>query len=201
MPLIDRLQSRLAHPFDAGQEDGDHRLNPGTRDQLAAGALRDAAVLIGVVAHQAGPTVILTRRSETLRKHTGQVAFPGGVIDAGDADAAQAALREAEEEIGLPRGLPMPIGQMPDYLTGSGFRIRPVVALLEPGFTLTPNPDEVDEAFEVPLAFLIDPANHQRASRVWQGRERFYYEIPYGRHHIWGVTAGIIRALYERVYA
>jgi 8-oxo-dGTP pyrophosphatase MutT (NUDIX family) len=178
--------------------DGDFHLNPGVRDAMLVQSYRDAAVLIAIT-DEDQPQVILTRRSEALRKHTGQVAFPGGAIDDNDADAAAAALREAEEEIGLPRKLPKPVGLLPDYLTGSGFRIKPVVALVPAAPVLTINRNEVDEAFEVPLAFLMDPANHQRASRFWNGAERHYFEINHGGHHIWGVTAGIIHALHRQV--
>jgi 8-oxo-dGTP pyrophosphatase MutT (NUDIX family) len=198
--LLGILRAGLESPFDPAMEDGDFKLNPGTRDLLVRPGLRDAAVLIAVTDVLCDPHVILTRRSANLRKHTGQIAFPGGGIDATDAGPVAAALREADEEIGLPRDLPQPLGIMPDYITGSGYRIRPVVALVPTGIALTPNPDEVEEAFHVPLAFLVDPANHIRASREWQGHERFYYEMPYGPHMIWGVTAGIIRALYERVF-
>jgi 8-oxo-dGTP pyrophosphatase MutT (NUDIX family) len=167
---------------------------------LVRPGLRDAAVLVPIVLHEGGAALILTRRSASLRKHTSQIAFPGGAIDPEDKGPVDAALREAEEEIGLPRGLPEPLGVMPDYITGSGYRVRPVVALVPPGIALKPNPDEVEQAFEVPLAHVMDPANHIRSSREWMGRERFYYEMPYEGHHIWGVTAGIIRAFYERVY-
>jgi 8-oxo-dGTP pyrophosphatase MutT (NUDIX family) len=199
--LLDVLSAGFATPFATGAEDGDYVLNPGARDALLGQNLRDAAVLIPIVQHVAGPGVILTVRSANLRKHTSQIAFPGGGIDAGDASASDAALREAEEEIGLARHIPQVVGQLPDYVTGSGFRIKPIVALLPPELNLAINPDEVADVFEVPLAFLMNPQNHIRTSREWQGIERFYYEIPYRQHHIWGVTAGIIRALYERVYA
>jgi 8-oxo-dGTP pyrophosphatase MutT (NUDIX family) len=194
------LCSGFARPFDPALEDGDFRLNPGTRDLLVRPGLRDAAVLIAVTDDATEPRVILTKRSANLRKHTGQIAFPGGGIDADDDGPVAAALREAEEEIGLPRAVPRPLGILPDYITGSGYRVRPVVALVPGGIALRPNPDEVEDAFHVPLSFMVNPANHLRASRVWQGHERFYYEMPYGPHMIWGVTAGIIRALYERVF-
>lgn len=198
---LETLNLRFAEPFSHDAEDGDYILNPGARDVLRGQNLRDAAVLIPIVSHEIGPSVILTLRSANLRKHTGQVAFPGGAIDAGDLTAVDAALREAEEEIGLSRHVPKVIGQLPDYVSGSGFRIKPIVALVPPQQPLKINPDEVAEVFEVPLAFLMDPDNHIHASREWQGVERFYYEIPFQPHRIWGVTAGIIRAFYERVYA
>ena len=199
--MLDILHERMVRAFGNDQEDGDFILNPLARDALRGQNLRDAAVLIPIVQHVHGPSVILTLRSANLRKHTGQIAFPGGAIDASDGSAIEAALRETEEEIGLARNVPNVIGQMPDYITGSGFRIKPVVALVPPGHELKINTDEVEEAFEVPLAFLMNPQNHLRASRQWQGIERFYYEMPYERHRIWGITAGIIRALYERVFA
>jgi 8-oxo-dGTP pyrophosphatase MutT (NUDIX family) len=199
--LIDSIRAGFSKPFANDAEDGDYSLNPTARDALRNQNLRDAAVLIAIVQHAGAPSIILTQRSAHLRKHTGQIAFPGGVIDASDLSAIDAALRETEEEIGLPRNVPQTIGQLPDYVSGSGFRIKPVVALVPSGQKLNINTDEVEEAFEVPLAFLMNPENHIRASREWQGVERFYYEIPYGRHRIWGVTAGIIRAFYERVLA
>jgi len=146
-------------------------------------------------------TVLLTKRTEKLRSHSGQIAFPGGRIDPEDATPEHAALREAEEEIGLDATFIEVIGRMPDYLTGSGYRIAPVLATVRPGFLLTINEDEVDDAFEVPLRFLMDPANHRRESRMWQERERFFYTMPHGERYIWGVTAGILRTLYERLYA
>lgn len=185
-----------------GPEDyGDHGLNPDMKSLIMRPNLRDAAVLIPVVGHADGASVILTQRAEALRNHSGQVAFPGGRIDPEDASAEAAALREAEEEIGLDRRAVEIVGRMPDYSTGSGYRIAPVLAVVRPGFVLTINPDEVDAAFEVPLSFLMDPANHRRESRMWNDRERFYYTMPFGERFIWGVTAGIIRTLYERLYA
>ena len=198
--MLDVLSAGFLEPFAADAEDGDYILNPNARDALRGQNLRDAAVLIAIVQHPENPAVIFTKRSENLRQHTGQIAFPGGAIDAGEA-AVEAALREAEEEIGLPRNVPQVIGQLPDYVSGSGFRIKPIVALVQPGQSFKINPNEVAEVFEVPLAFLINPENHIRSSREWQGVERFYYEMPYEKHRIWGVTAGIIRAFYERVFA
>jgi 8-oxo-dGTP pyrophosphatase MutT (NUDIX family) len=182
------------------EEFGDHRLNPDMRDLIVRPGLRDAAVLIPVVDHGDGATVILTQRAEQMRSHSGQIAFPGGKIDAEDPSPEEAALREADEEIGLDGGHVDVIGRLPDYVSGSGYRIAPVLSIVRPGFALTINPDEVDTAFEVPLAFLMDPANHHRQSRVWNDRERFFYEMPFGERYIWGVTAGIIRTLYESLY-
>jgi 8-oxo-dGTP pyrophosphatase MutT (NUDIX family) len=164
------------------------------------GTPRDAAVLMPVVDHRPDPAVLLTRRTDTLASHAGQIAFPGGKIDPGDADPVACALREAEEEIGLAPDAVSLLGCLPPFLTGTGFRIFPVLARIEPDYGLRLNAAEVAEAFEVPLAFLMDAANHRRASRLVGGVERQFYEMPFDRHHIWGATAGIIRALYERIY-
>lgn len=180
---------------------GDHRFNPGHPRLAAQGQLRDAAVLIPVVDRGAEATVLLTRRAEKLRNHSGQVAFPGGTIDATDLTPESAALRETMEEIGLGEEFIEVVGHLPDYLSGSGYRVAPVLGIVRPGFSLSLNPDEVDEAFEVPLRFLMEPANHRRNSRVWNDLEWFFYEMPYDGQHIWGMTAGIIHTLYERLYA
>jgi 8-oxo-dGTP pyrophosphatase MutT (NUDIX family) len=184
----------------AGDDFGDHRFNPGHPRLKLAKALRDAAVLIPVIDHGPNTTVLLTKRAEKLRNHSGQVAFPGGTIDPTDSSPEAAALRETFEEIGLDEEHIEVIGRMPDYVAGSGYRIAPVLGIVRPGFSLRLNPDEVDTAFEVPLRFLMDPANHARDSRMWNDLEWFFYEMPYGGQRIWGVTAGIIRTLYERLY-
>jgi 8-oxo-dGTP pyrophosphatase MutT (NUDIX family) len=182
----------------AHAEAGDHILNP----DLAAvpASYRDAAVLIPVVARLPEATVILTLRTAHLPSHAGQIAFPGGKIDSDDAGPAAAALRESEEEIGLSRDRVTIIGELAPYLSRTGYRIVPILGRVEPGYTLTPNPEEVADVFEVPLAFLMDPANHRRATRTFYGKERAFYEIPYAERYIWGVSAGIIRGLYEQVY-
>ena len=180
---------------------GDHSLNPDLRDVIVNQGLREAAVLIPVVDRRDGASVILTKRTEKLRSHSGQIAFPGGRLDATDPTPEYAALRETEEEIGLSPSFVEVVGRMPDYVSGSGFRIAPILSVVRPDFRLRINPDEVDDAFEVPLSFLMDPANHNRGSRIWEEKERYYYTMPFGERHIWGVTAGIIRTLYERLYA
>ncbi|SHF14166.1 ADP-ribose pyrophosphatase YjhB, NUDIX family [Kaistia soli DSM 19436] len=159
-----------------------------------------AAVLIPIVAREA-PTVLMTRRTTRLRKHAGQISFPGGQIDPGDAGVAEAAMREAEEEVGLDPRLVQPIGRLDPYIAPTGYHITPVVARVDPALQLRLNPDEVEAAFEVPLAFLMTPENHRRGSREWDGARHFFYEMPYDEHYIWGITAGIIRGLYERVFA
>jgi 8-oxo-dGTP pyrophosphatase MutT (NUDIX family) len=156
--------------------------------------------LIPVVDHGDEATMILTKRADRLKSHSGQVAFPGGGIDPTDASPEAAALRETAEEIGLSEKHIEVIGRMPDYVSGSGYRIAPVLAIVRPGFELSINEHEVDAAFEVPLRFLMDPVNHRQDSRIWGDREWFYYDMPYGGQRIWGVTAGIIRTLYERLY-
>lgn len=180
---------------------GDHILNPSVRLSGEGIRLKDAAVLVPVIDDGDEARVIFTQRTKTLRNHSGQISFPGGGIDAQDRSPEEAALRETEEEIGMSRRFIETVGRMPDYISGTGFRIKPVLAVVRPGFTLTPNPAEVDEVFEVPLSFLMNPANHSRGSRMFQGRERFFYEMPYGERYIWGITAGIVRSIYERFYS
>jgi 8-oxo-dGTP pyrophosphatase MutT (NUDIX family) len=162
--------------------------------------IRPAAVLIAVIDHPQ-PTVLLTQRSAHLNDHAGQISFPGGKIDKTDDSPLETALRETEEEVGLDREFVEPVGYLDLYGTSFGFRILPTVARVRPGFTLRINPSEVDAAFEVPLAFLMNPANHQLHSKEFRGVERFYYAMPYGERYIWGATAGILRVLYDRIFA
>ncbi|MEA2990928.1 MAG: hypothetical protein QOG83_3639 [Alphaproteobacteria bacterium] len=178
---------------------GDLDLDPALWLQAGVSATRPAAVLVPVV-DRPEPAVLLTLRTADLPSHPGQIAFPGGKIEAGDASPLAAALREADEEIGLDRGLVDPIGYLDLYLTFSGFRILPAVARVDPGYKVTPNRTEVDDVFEVPLAFLMDAQNHALHSRDWKGVIRRYYAMPFGERYIWGVTAGILRNLYERIY-
>ena len=160
--------------------------------------IRPAAVLIPIVDHPE-PTVLLTQRSPHLADHAGQIAFPGGKIEAADATPRDTALREAEEEIGLNRRFVEPLGYLGVYGTSFGFRILPTVALVKPGFSLQINHSEVDDTFEVPLSFLMNPQNHQIHSREFRGMERSYYAMPFAERYIWGATAGILRVLYERI--
>jgi 8-oxo-dGTP pyrophosphatase MutT (NUDIX family) len=178
---------------------GDLDLDPAAWQRAGVVASRPAAVLVAVVDHPM-PSVILTVRTADLATHAGQIAFPGGKIDPHDESPLGAALREAEEEIGLPSALVEPLGYLDLYLTFSGFRILPTVARVAPGYALDLNKSEVSEAFEVPLAFLMGPENHHRHSRDWKGITRHYYAMPYEDRYIWGVTAGILRNLYERIY-
>ena len=197
--FFERARDRL-RPLDAGRGAGDNGrvINPEYVPPRGF-VTREAAVLIPVVERDTA-TVLMTRRTMQLRKHPGQIAFPGGKIDPTDASAAAAALREAQEEIGLDPGLVEPIGRLDPYIAGTGYRITAIVARVAPDHRLLLNPDEVDAAFEVPLSFLMSPRNHQTITREFDGVRHLLYEMPYDQHHIWGVTAGIIRGLYERLY-
>lgn len=183
-----------------GDHPSDYDLNREIDPARGAGlaALLPAAVLVPIM-NRDPMTVLLTERTTHLQAHAGQIAFPGGKIEPGE-DALEAALREAEEEVGLPRTAVEPLGYLEPYRTGTGFSIVPVVALVTPGFALTPDPHEVADAFEVPLAFLMDAANHRIESRLWSGAERRFYAMPYEQRYIWGATAGIIRTLYRRLF-
>jgi 8-oxo-dGTP pyrophosphatase MutT (NUDIX family) len=162
-------------------------------------SLTPAAVLFPIVLRDDGHTVLLTQRTAHLRDHAGQISFPGGRVEERDRTPIETALRETEEEIGLSRERIEIVGFLPEYRTGTGFRVTPVVALVRPPFDLQPDPFEVAEIFEVPLAFLIDPANHQQHSLHYRGALRHYFAMPYGEYFIWGATAGMIRSLSERL--
>ena len=204
--FFDRARARLDLRVPPGLTDlsvpvtrGDLDLDPEMWERAGVSATKPAAVLVPVV-DRPDPGVILTVRTSELPSHAGQIAFPGGKIDNADAGPLAAALREAQEEIGLPARLIEPIGYLDVYLTFSGFRILPVVARVEPDYKLVLNAAEVADAFEVPLAFLMGPENHQRHTRDWKGIRREYYAMPYQERYIWGVTAGILRNMYERIY-
>ena len=194
------LAERLYEALHSGTSDevvlltGDHReLNPAPDPTLVR-----AAVLVAVT-DRAEPGVILTRRTDTLSRHAGQVAFPGGRIDPGDADAVAAALREAEEEIALPRSAVTIIGTADHYRTVTNFEVTPVIGVVPPDLVFKPSAGEVAEVFEVPLGFVLDSANHIEATSEFQGRNRHYYEISWGRHRIWGATAAMIVNLSRRL--
>lgn len=176
---------------------GDHDaiVEDGAIDQ----ALTPAAVLFPIVLHAVQPTVLLTQRTDHLRDHAGQISFPGGRIEPNDEGPMHAALREAEEEIGLSPQHVEVVGYLPDYRTSTGFRVTPVVAFVTPPFELRLDPFEVADAFEVPLAFLLDPANHQEHQIHWRGALRRYHAMPYGERFIWGATAGMILSLWRRL--
>jgi 8-oxo-dGTP pyrophosphatase MutT (NUDIX family) len=196
--LVLEVPPALTDPQAKGAR-GDLDLNPSMWEIAGVSATKPAAVLVPII-DRPEPTVLFTLRTQELTSHAGQVAFPGGKIDPGDESPVAAALREAREEIGLSPMLIEPLGYLDLYLTLSGFRILPTVARVKPDFELTLNPWEVVETFEVPLAFLMTPANQQRRSREWKGIQREYYAIPFGDRYIWGITAGIVRNLYDRIY-
>jgi 8-oxo-dGTP pyrophosphatase MutT (NUDIX family) len=201
-----RSRERLNLKVPAGLNDasitpqrGDHDADPVMLKIAEVRPIRPAAVLVPIVDHPE-PTVLLTQRAQHLPDHAGQVSFPGGKIDKSDDNPLASALREADEEIGLDKAHVEPLGYLDLYMTTLGYRIVPVVARVKPGFTLKLNTSEVDNAFEVPLAFLMDQANVQRHARDWQGLTRHYYAITFSERYIWGVTAGILRNLHERIY-
>lgn len=198
-----RRIAAIGDSVDDQGEYGDHRWNPEhpRLQDLWKLKLRDAAVLIPVVERANGASLILTRRSDALRDHSGQVAFPGGRIDKTDPDAIFTALRETDEEIGVRPDEIEIIGRMPVYVSGSGFSITPVIGVVQPDYELDINEDEVAAVFEAPLSFLMNPDNQTQGSREFEGRLWKYYDMPYGGQRIWGVTAGIIRSFYERFYA
>lgn len=186
------LSDALANPR------GDHTLDDGP--PAIPLDPKPAAVLVPVVMHPDEPSLLLTERAAGLRQHSGQIAFPGGRVDPEDGSPLEAACREAAEEIGLERRHIRPLGYLDAYLSTTNYLVTPVVAEVAPGYALSLNPHEVADAFEVPLRFLMDGANHQLHSREWKGRLRRYYAMLHGERYIWGVTAGIIRNLYERLY-
>ena len=201
-----RVRQRLTLDVPAGLTDasvtparGDHDADPVMRKIAEVRPIRPAAVLVPIIDHPE-PTVLLTQRAQHLPDHAGQVSFPGGKIEKGDVNPCASALRETMEETGIDRTHIEPMGYLDLYMTTLGYRIVPVIARVKPGFHLRLNKAEVDATFEVPLAFLMDQTNVQRHSREWQGLTRHYYAITFGERYIWGVTAGILRNLYDRIY-
>jgi 8-oxo-dGTP pyrophosphatase MutT (NUDIX family) len=187
---------RLKHPPPSADRlvQGDHHLNPG----MAVGAaLTPAAVLVPLVTRPAGLTTLFTQRTGNLAHHAGQISFPGGHAQPEDETPEETALRETEEEIGLARRHVEIVGRLAEYVTRTGFRVTPVVGVVAPPFDLAPDPREVAEVFEVPLDFLLDPANHQRHSRAFEGTVRQFYAMPYRDYYIWGATAGMLMNLYH----
>lgn len=195
--LADQLHIALSRPGD-GSSDFD--LNPDTI--LPEGRkLRDAGVLVPISVSTGRPRLILTKRSSALKHHPGQIAFPGGKKDEQDPDVAATALREANEEIGLPASLPTVVGTLPPHEVVTGFKVTPVVALIERDFAFRPEPGEVEEAFTVPLEHVLDPANYVVESRIWRGTRRYYFTVPFGPYYIWGATARMLRGLAARMEA
>lgn len=187
--------------LDAPPTRGDHDLNPGSAPGMFGDRKQPAAVLIGLQPRRDGMDVLLTRRTAHLKSHAGQIAFPGGKVDATDTGPGAAALREAHEEVGLPLNAAETLGYLDLYETGTGYRVVPLVAFIDPDFEPVPEPGEVELAFHAPLAFLMNPANHARHHREFRGMRRYFYAIEYGEHYIWGATAGILRNLHDRVFA
>ena len=178
----------------------DWDLNPEFVDDLAVMAPpRPAAVLIPIVLRET-LSVMLTQRAHDMPSHPGQISFPGGKVEKVDATPVDCALREAHEEVGLDAGFIEPLGYLDSYRTGTGFQINPVVALVRPGFTAKIDSREVVEVFEVPLAFLMDEANHKKDTRSWRGRERHFYAMPYEDRYIWGATAGMLKNMQQRLF-
>jgi len=201
MPLsLDDIQDALALAPLGDRSDFD--LDPEHRARaLGIHARRPAAVLCGLRPQGEGYSVVLTLRAKHLKRHAGQVAFPGGRIDDDDPSPEAAALREAEEEIGLDPGRVEIIGALDTYLTSTGYQVTPFVARIEPDWRARPDPSEVDTVFEPPLDFLMDPKNRQRHHREVQGRRRYYYAMPWQGHYIWGATAGMLKGLSDRLVA
>ena len=199
MRLSRKIAERLARQCDPSRLGrSDYDLNPEVRPE-PSGKLRAAAVLVPLVDRPAELTVLLTRRTEHLAAHPGQISFPGGRLENHDAGAEAAALRETEEETGIGPGLVEVIGQLDNYETVTGYRVTPIVGIVQPDFVLAPDSFEVAEVFEVPFGFLMDPANHQRHSGWRNGQRRYWYAMPYGDYYIWGATAGMLVNLYHRV--
>jgi len=182
------LLQRLAQPA----PDDARGMSDGSRLPGREGPPREAAVLVPLVNREAGLTLLLTQRSADLPDHPGQIAFPGGRVDPGDASHAAAALREATEETGLPPDRVHVLGELATYETVTGYRVTPVVGWVEPPFAIAANPVEVADVFEVPLSFILDPANQQRHFRMQGERRRDFWAIPYGERYIWGATAAML---------
>ena len=198
--MIEHLDPLHDHAVEGGQRRSDFDLNPEGWASEPDQPLTPAAVLIGLVQREEGFNVLLTRRSDNMRSHTGQVALPGGRQDEGERPW-ETALREAHEEVGLEPHFVHLLGLSTPYETGSGYLITPVVGFVRAGFTLTANPHEVADIFETPFGFLMDPTNHQeRTAELPEGGSRRFYAMTHADQYIWGATAGILRALYDRLY-
>ncbi len=190
---IEHIRSQLTRAASAASGD----FNGDAKDLVLTRPPTPAAVLVPLVMRDEAPSVLLTRRTDHLHHHPGQISFPGGRVEAGDRSPVHTALRETEEEIGLADRHVELLGALPDYLTGTGFRVTPVVGLVHPPFDLRLDAFEVAEAFEVPLAHFLDPRNHEEHSIMHEGRLRRFHAMPYHGYFIWGATAGIIMSLYR----
>lgn len=194
------LESRI----DAGGDDpsgrSDFELNPELETLSDAEHRQPAAVLIPVVERERQASILFTQRTDEMPTHAGQISFPGGKMDAGDANVVETALREAREEIGLEAEFIDTIGFLDDYITSTGYRISPLVAVIRQGYSITPDHNEVADVFDVPLSFLMNAQNHEMHEREWRGAQRKFYAMPYGNRFIWGATAGMLRNLYDWLY-
>ncbi len=197
MARPDPLSPIMAALGRSGRSSSDFDLNPGDRPQ--GRILRPAAVLVSFIETETGLRLILTKRSSALKHHPGQIAFPGGKVDETDADEAAAALREAEEEIGLPRQTVEVLGRMPAHETVTGFSVTPIFGRIRDAFAPVPESGEVDEVFTVPFGHISDRSRYQVQSRIWLGQRRYFYTVPYGPYYIWGATARILRAFADRL--
>ena len=201
-----RAQGVLADPRSRVMPEGGEPAGPGDFDlnpelaKLADTARRPAAVLVPIIERESEVRVLFTQRAEHLPTHAGQISFPGGRMDPGDANVRETALREAREEIGLDPHYVDGIGFLDDYTTSSGYHISPLVAVIREGYSIVPDNSEVAEIFDVPLAFLMDSSNHKLLTRQWRGVNRQFYAMPYQERFIWGATAGMLRNLYETLY-
>jgi 8-oxo-dGTP pyrophosphatase MutT (NUDIX family) len=199
--LLRLLRARLdsvESPDETAPRRGDGDLNgvPAPTGQ----ALRPAAVLAPLVLHDGPARLVLTERAAHLNQHAGQISFPGGRVETDRETSAEAALREVEEEIGIRPDQVELIGRFDAYETVTGFRVTPYVGVVRPDYRITADPNEVADVFEAPFEFLMDSANHRRESRVWQGSQRYFYAMPWQGRYIWGATAGMLKALYDRLY-
>lgn len=198
--IVERLNEAVAGRWGSGMarsertERGDHDLNPGMPKPIE---LTPAAVLVPIVARDDGMTVLLTQRTDHLNAHAGQISFPGGRAEEEDSSLEATALRETEEEVGLKGEHIELVGQLDIYVTRTGFEVMPVVGIVTPPFRIKPDPFEVADVFEVPLSFIVDPANHQKESRLHKGIKRQFYVLPYEDRYIWGATAGMLVNLSE----
>lgn len=193
--VLSRVRAALALPDSGGSSDFD--LNKAGPDVIET--YRPAAVLVPLVRRDDRLNLILTKRASHLKHHPGQIAFPGGKVEAGQETAEQAALREAQEEIGLPAGAAQVLGKLPSHRTVTAFEVRPFVALIDPAFVARPEPGEVAEVFEVPFQHLLDPGNYLIEGRRWRGSRRHFYVVPFGPYYIWGATARMLRMFADRM--
>ena len=198
--VLASLESRVSGGGDAPAGRSDFELNPEMAALTKDEHKQPAAVLIPVIEQGTQASILFTQRTDEMPTHPGQISFPGGKMDAIDTNLVETALREAHEEIGLEARFIDTIGFLDDYVTSTGYRISPLVAVIRPGYSITPDNSEVADVFDVPLSFLMEPHNHEMHSREWRGTQRKYYAMPYENHFIWGATAGMLRNLYEWLY-